>query len=49
MLIFHTVQLCYSILTKVFNILSAIIICYSCNPVYMKSAVMDKFVKVVGL
>jgi len=23
--------------------------CYSCNPVYMKSAVMDKFVKVVGL
>ena len=23
--------------------------CYSCNPLYTKSAVMDKFVKVVGL
>ena len=23
--------------------------CYSCNPAYMKSAVMEKFVKVVGL
>ena len=23
--------------------------CYSCNPAYMKLAVMDKFVKVVGL